>query len=309
MEEIKKSLDELVKRYQTSASMGSVANYIPELGKMDPAKLGISLVNMKGECVSSGDAEDLFTIQSISKPIVLLLALMDVGEDVVFSKVGKEPTGDAFNSIVRLETVQEHKPFNPMINAGAISISQLISGKNNQEKIERILAFTRKISRGSSVKVNQSVYQSEQRTGNRNRAMAYFLKDVGYIETEDVEEVVDLYFMQCAISMHTKELAYIGAVLANDGVDPISGGHYIPARYCRIAKSFMATCGMYDGSGEFAINVGIPAKSGVGGGIMGSIKNKYGVGVYGPALDKKGNSYAGYMLLEALSKKMDWTIY
>jgi glutaminase len=258
--------------------------------------------------VHSGDYQKLFTMQSISKPIVLLLALMDSGEERVFSKVGKEPTGDPFNSIVRLETFNEHKPLNPMINAGAISVSGLVAGNTADEKVERIVAFIQKITHNPTIGINYEVYQSELKTGHRNRSMAYFLKDFGNIEG-DVDQTLEVYFKQCSIEVTTMDLAYIGALLANNGKDIITGEQIFPIRYGHIVKSYMATCGMYDGSGEFAINVGIPAKSGVGGGIMCSVLNRMGIGVFGPALDRKGNSYAGLKILENLSNRMNLSIY
>ena len=298
----------LVEEYQSETLKGQVANYIPELSKARPEALGISIYDVNGGLYQAGDVDEKFTIQSISKPIVLMLALIDNGEEKVFSKVGKEPTGDPFNSIVRLETFNEHKPLNPMINAGAISVAGLIKGRDATEKSERILNFIREISRNNEIKINEAVYESESRTGYRNRSMAYFLKDFGNIENS-VEETLEVYFKQCSIEITSRELAYIGAILARNGKDLITKKQVFPERYCHIVKSYMATCGMYDGSGEFAINVGIPAKSGVGGGIMCSVYNRMGIGVFGPALDKKGNSHAGIKILESLSKQLSLSIY
>lgn len=305
---MQKLLNEIVERYRPLTGYGKVANYIPELGKTDPNLLGVSIFDVDGNLYQSGDANHLFTMQSISKPIVLLLALIDNGEERVFEKVGKEPTGDPFNSIVRLETFTEHKPLNPMINAGAISVSQLIKGNTPEEKVERILQFVRKITHNDSIKINEAVYQSEDKTGHRNRSMAYFLKDFGNIEG-DVNETLEVYFKQCSIELTTKDLAYIGALLARNGRDILTNEVVFPVKYSHIVKSYMATCGMYDGSGEFAINVGVPAKSGVGGGIMCSVLGKMGIGVFGPALDRKGNSYAGLRMLETLSKNLELSIY
>lgn len=301
-------LQELVSKNLPLCAQGKVASYIPELSKAKPEQLGISVFDIEGNLYEAGDTSTLFTIQSISKPIVLLLALLDNGEDRVFEKVGKEPTGDPFNSIVRLETFDEHKPLNPMINAGAISVSALIKGDSAEEKIYRILSFIRKLTHNPEIQINEAVYKSEARTGHRNRSMAYFLKDFGNIEG-DVEETLEVYFKQCSIEVNTRDLAYIGAILANDGVDIVSGERLFSARYSRIVKSYMATCGMYDGSGEFAINVGIPAKSGVGGGIMCTVLNDIGIGVFSPALDKKGNSLAGIKVLEMLSQSLELSIY
>lgn len=301
-------LSQLIDQHRKDTKNGKVANYIPELGKTPEDLLGVSIMDLDGQLFEAGDHGFRFTLQSISKPIVLLLALLDNGEEKVFEKVGKEPTGDPFNSIIRLETYDEHKPLNPMINAGAISVSALIKGKDSNEKIDRIIEFIRKITHNADIHVNEAVFNSEVTTGHRNRSMAYFLYDVGNLEIE-VEEALNVYFKQCSIEVTTKDLACIGAVLAADGIDILTGERLFPKRYCDIVKSYMATCGMYDGSGEFAINVGIPAKSGVGGGIMCTVLGRMGIGVFGPALDAKGNSHAGLKLLESLSKDLSLSIY
>lgn len=301
-------LNQLIETHKNDAQRGNVADYIPELKKTPKDLLGISIIDLNGNSYEAGDSDVKFTLQSISKPIVLLLALMDNGESRVFEKVGKEPTGDPFNSIIRLETYNEHKPLNPMINAGAISVSALVKGKDSSEKIDRILEFMRKITNNPTIQVNEQVFESELATGNRNRSMAYFLHDVGNLEG-NVEEALTVYFKQCSIEVTAKDLAYIGAVLAADGVDLTTRERLFPKRYCDIVKSYMATCGMYDGSGEFAINVGIPAKSGVGGGIMCTVLGRMGIGVFGPALDSKGNSYAGLRVLESLSSGLSLSIY
>lgn len=301
-------LHELVEEFRPSTAFGKVANYIPELGKADSSMLGVTIIDTDGNIYNAGETNHRFTIQSISKPIVLLLALLDNGEDRVFEKVGKEPTGDPFNSIVRLETFDEHKPLNPMINAGAISVSGLIKGETSEDKVKRILDFIRTITHNPTIEINEDVFQSESKTGHRNRSMAYFLKDFGNIEG-DVDETLEVYFKQCSIEVNTKDLAYIGALLARNGIDIVTGERIFPEHYGHIVKSYMATCGMYDGSGEFAINVGVPAKSGVGGGIMCSVLNKMGIGVFGPALDRKGNSFAGVKLLEKLSRDLNLSIY
>lgn len=301
-------LSQLVDKHRGLTTRGKVADYIPELGKVDPNLFGVSLYDVKGRLYEAGEFNHPFTVQSISKPIVLLLALLDNGEAKVFEKVGKEPTGDPFNSIVRLETFNEKKPLNPMINAGAISVSGLVHGKDSQEKTQRILNFVKEITQNDAIYINQDVFESELRTGNRNRSMAYFLKDVGNIEG-DVEDTLEVYFKQCSMMITTKDLAYIGALLARNGRDIITNKQVLPVRYCNIVKSYMATCGMYDGSGEFAIDIGVPAKSGVGGGIMCTVLGRMGIGVFSPALDNKGNSLAGLNLLKDLSEELSLSIY
>lgn len=301
-------LQELVHQNKELTAKGRLADYIPELSKVDPNLLGISVYDVKGRLFEAGDCSAKFTLQSISKPLVLMLALLDNGEEAVFKKVGKEPTGDPFNSIVRLETFNEKKPLNPMINAGAISVSGLIKGKDASDKVNRILDFLKHITQNNDISINESVFESELLTGHRNRSMAYFLKDFGNIDG-DVEETLAVYFKQCSIEVTTRDLAYVGAVLARNGKDLITNKQIFPERYCNIVKSYMATCGMYDGSGEFAINIGIPAKSGVGGGIMCTVLDRMGIGVFSPALDQKGNSYAGIKVLEMLSKELSLSIY
>jgi glutaminase len=300
-------LEKMVNKAKPYYVKGQVATYIPELSKKGPSDLGICISSEKGE-VCAGNTTEVFTIQSVSKPIVLMLAMMDRGEEKVFDFVGKEPTGDPFNSMVRLETYTLNKPLNPMINAGAISIASLINGKDNGEKINRILDFMRMLSHNEAIHVNELVYNSEKMTGDRNRSLAYFLKSIDCLEG-DVEEVLDLYFMQCSIEITALDLARIGRVIANDGWDCMSKKQVVPKKFARISKSFMLTCGMYDESGQFAIDVGIPSKSGVGGGVMSSVPGKWGIGVYGPSLDGKGNSVAGMKLLEFISKDFDMSIF
>jgi glutaminase len=287
---------------------GVLPEYIPELKKAKKDALGMSVVTLSGEEFHGGDSQYKFTIQSISKVISLLLALEEKGEDYVFSRVGMEPTGDPFNSMVKLETVMPSKPFNPMINAGAIAISSMLEGRSSMGKVENMLAFYRQITDNPDLTINENVYLSEKRTGDRNRALAYFMKDVGVID-KDVEGSLDVYFKQCSIEVTTKDIARIGAFLANDGVDLITGETLIEKKYIKIAKTFMFTCGMYNASGEFAINVGIPAKSGVGGGILATVPGKMGIGVVGPSLDEKGNSVAGVRLIKDFSKKYKLSIF
>ena len=235
------------------------------------------------------------------------MALMDNDWDYVFSKVGMEPSGDPFNSIMKLETNDTKKPCNPMINAGAIATTALIKGDSLQEKEERMLAFFRKLAKNDTLQINQSVYESEKLTGDRNRAMGYLLKNDGFIDG-NVEEVLDLYFKQCSIEVNTIDLARIGLLFANYGIDIETGERVISENISRMVKTFMVTCGMYDASGEFALKVGVPAKSGVGGGIMASVPRRMGIGVFGPALDKKGNSIGGLNILEDLSRKLELSI-
>lgn len=304
---MKRKLDEVVKMNKEHTRDGKVASYIPELAVANPNHLGIC-VNDGKIMHCSGDFNVKFTLQSVSKSLVLILALMDQGADAVFEKVGKEPTGDPFNSIIRLETYKKQKPYNPMINAGAIAIAGLIKGETVQDRVQRILCFIQRIAHNTEIKVNQAVFRSERDTGHRNRSIAHFLKDIGNIEG-DPDEVLEVYFNQCSIEVDCRDLSNIAMVLALDGKSHITGETLFPPQYAKIAKAYMTTCGMYDGSGEFAIRVGIPAKSGVGGGILAVVPGRYGIGVFGPALDEKGNSIAGLKILETLSEAYDFNIF
>ncbi|MCH4890362.1 glutaminase A [Acidaminobacter sp. JC074] len=305
---MKDMLKKIIEEHRPLTNQGQVADYIPALGNANLNHLGIAVYDSDGKYYEAGESQIKFTIQSVSKPLVLLLALIDSGEEEVFSKVGMEPTGDPFNSIIRLETFDKQKPLNPFINAGAISIVSLIKGKDNIEKIERILEFVRRLADNDNISVDNSIFLSEKVTGDRNRSMLYFLKSIGNIEG-NVEDILDLYFMQCAIKATAKDLARIGLVLSHGGYDPIREEQIVPKREAKIVSSIMATCGMYDESGEFAVKVGIPAKSGVGGGIICTVPKRYGIGVFGPSLDRKGNSIGGVKVLEDLSREFDMSIY
>lgn len=304
---MKDLLDKLVKKNIAETKLGTVASYIPELDKAKKDALGLCIIDVNGNEYCSGDWDTKFTIQSISKIVTLMLAILDNGEEYVFSKVGMEPTGDPFNSIKKLETSSRRKPYNPLINAGAIAIASMIKGKDVRDKFQRLLDFLRKISEDETLDVNYKIYCGESETGNRNRAMGYFLKGEGIIEG-DVEDALDIYFKQCSIEVTAKTLAKIALFLANNG-KLSSGEIVITPRIATIVKTLMVTCGMYDSSGEFAVRAGIPSKSGVGGGILSVVPGKMGIGVYGPSLDKKGNSIAGVLLLEDLSSELNLTIF
>ncbi|MEK3734910.1 MULTISPECIES: glutaminase A [Paenibacillus] len=308
METIRKQLPVWVEVSRPHAAHGKVASYIPELSKAPADALGVTILTKDGESASAGDCGMRFTLQSISKVFTLILALMDHGEDEVFSKVGMEPTGDNFNSMLKLELVRPGIPFNPLINAGAITVSSFIRGRDPKEKSERILQFFKDLTGNPGLDYDLQVYRSESETGNLNRSIAYFLKENGVLNG-DVEEVLDVYFRHCAILADCSDLARMGLVLAHNGVDPMTGQTLIPRRYVQIAKTFMTTCGMYNASGEFAIQVGLPAKSGVSGGILSLVPGYCGIGVVGPALNDKGNSQAGVHLMEHMSRELDWSMF
>lgn len=303
-----KELEALVTEARNYTTYGKVADYIPALGKANPEDLSIAINYPDGLCVSAGDIEKKFTLQSVSKVISLALVLMDRGPDYVFQYVGMEPTGDPFNSIAKLETMIPAKPLNPMINAGALVVNHMLHGNSVEDRFSRLLTFIQQLANDSTISYSEDVARSEFETADLNRALCYFLKQHNIIN-EDVEELLTLYTKQCAIEMNCLHLARIGLVFAMDGFDSETGKQLIPKEVARICKTFMVTCGMYNASGEFAIKIGIPAKSGVSGGIMGAAPGRFGIGIFGPALDEKGNSIAGIKLLEKLSNQYKLSMF
>jgi len=282
-----------------------VASYIPELTKADPNWFGICLVTMDGVAYSVGDSEQLFTIQSISKPFVYATALADRGRDFVARRVGVEPSGDAFNSISLHP--QTGAPYNPMINAGAIASTSLVNGDTPEAQWQRIeSALAAYMGRGISV--DESVYRSESETGFRNRAIAWMLKNFGITDGEPMASLEN-YFRQCAILVNCRDLAYMAATLANGGVHPLSGARALPAEHVERVLSVMATCGMYDYAGSWLYEVGIPAKSGVGGGIIAALPGRFGIGVFSPRLDEKGNSLRGIEACRQFSRDFSLHVF
>ena len=305
MEEL---LEQLLEDCRPYTQQGKVATYIPELAKGDANDLGIYVLRSDGRHYQAGDYKKRFTIQSVVKPILLLLALMDNGEEYVRSRVGVEATGKPFDAINVTDQTLFSDHLNPMVNMGAIAMCTLIKGKDYEERFRRLLDLTRQLAGDQEIDLDQQVYLSEKRTGNKNRALAFLLKTYGMIE-DDVEQVLDCYFKACSISVNSKDLAHIGFVLANRGKLPQTEERIFPSRYATYVNAILMTCGMYDGSGDFAVNVGVPAKSGVGGGIMAVVPTRMGIGFFSPGLDGKGNSLAGIKVLEELSKRMYLSIF
>ena len=301
-------LESLLAEAKQYTKHGKVADYIPALKKVNPDDLSVAIYQPDGTCYSAGCIKEKITLQSISKVITLALALIERGEEYVFQKVGYEPTGDPFNSIVKLEMSNPSKPLNPMINAGALAVTHMIEGASVKERLDKILQFVKLLSGNDEVDYSKEIAQSEFETSHLNRALCFFMKQHDIIN-EDVEELLDLYTKQCSIEVNCLDLARIGIVFALDGKEPITNKQLMPAHVARICKTFMVTCGMYNASGEFAVRVGIPAKSGVSGGILGAVPNRFGIGLSGPALDEKGNSVAGLKLLELLAKKYDLSMF
>ncbi|MGI6344216.1 MAG: glutaminase A [Bacillota bacterium] len=291
------TLEAVINASRSLTSLGQVATYIPELANSNPHAIGVAVSTLDGRLYQAGDYDLRFTLQSVSKVFALMLALQDRGADGVFSRIGMEPTGDAFNSIVKLETFSSLRPLNPLINAGAIATTALIQGRDVDERFQRLYDFIAAIAGPEKVGFNERVYRSEKATGDRNRAIGYFLRDIHAI-SGDVDDVLDLYFRQCSIETDVEGLSRLARRLAQgpEADPPLS------AEILRIARTFMYTCGMYDASGEFAIKVGIPAKSGVSGAIMAVVPRQMGIGVIAPALDEKGNSLAGVRVLRDLAQ-------
>jgi glutaminase len=299
MAHIQSFIESLHQQYR-DLNTGTVASYIPELAKADPNEFAISVVTVDGEVFQVGDVDRQFTIQSISKVFVYGMALEDWGRDRLLEMVGVEPTGDPFNSLIRLDEAS-HRPDNPMINAGAIATTSLIKGDNPTDRLNRLLDMFRRYV-GQDVYVDISTFLSERATGHRNRAMAHLMLNFGMIG-ENLEESLDLYFQQCALLVTCQDLATMAAALANKGQHPITNEQVVQPEYVRDILSVMYTCGMYNFAGEWAYRVGIPAKSGVSGGILATVPNQAGIAVFSPRLDHNGNSVRGLKVFEALSRE------
>ena len=302
---MKALLNQVLNQCRPYIDQGTVASYIPELAKANKNEFGICVATGDSTLDSSGDYDKHFTMQSIIKPIILLLALMDNGPQPVRDLVGVEATGKPFDTFNYTDRALNAEHINPMVNTGAIALCTLIKGKDYDEKFHRLLELTRKISGNPDLNVDEQVYLSEKATGSKNRALAYMLKAYGLI-SDDVEDVLDCYFRACSISATTTDLAKIAFAFANGGN---TQNHFFDKAYAKYVNAVLMTCGMYDGSGEFALNVGVPAKSGVGGGIMAIVPGRMGIGIYSPALDQKGNSVAGIKALEILSRELDLSIF
>jgi glutaminase len=284
---------------------GQVATYIPELAKANPDWFGICLVTASGSVYDIGDFLQPFTIQSISKPFVYGLALEDNGRAAVLRKVGVEPTGDAFNSI-SLDP-GTGRPRNPMINAGAIASAGLIAGKSDATKLRRLLD-TFALYAGRELKLDETVHRSESETGHRNRAIGHMLRNFSILEADPIP-VVELYFRQCSVAVTCRDLAMMAATLANRGVNPLTGKQALRGEYVESVLSVMGSCGMYDYAGEWIYNIGMPAKSGVAGGVVAVLPGQMGIGVFSPRLDARGNSVRGIAVCQALARHLDLHVF
>lgn len=286
---------------------GEVARYIPELAKVDIGHFGLAVVTNDGEVAAAGDVDQPFSIQSLSKVFTLSLALGKIG-DGLWRRVGREPSGSAFNSIVQLE-YEKGIPRNPFINAGAHVVTDIVlAGHRPREAIGAILDFVRYLAEDDSIVVDEAVARSEQATGFRNVALANFLRAFGNLD-HAAELTLGVYFHQCAIAMSCRQLAHAARFLAHGGRHPAQGRQVVSGERARRINALMLTCGHYDGSGDFAYRVGIPGKSGVGGGILAVVPGCASIAVWSPGLDPHGNSRLGTIALERLSKAMGWSVF
>jgi glutaminase len=307
MSNLQQLVDEVHLELRDRLGKGKVADYIPPLSKVSPAKLGLAIATVDGGLITAGDASEAFSIQSISKLFTLTLALGMVG-DRLWRRVEREPSGNSFNSIVQLER-EAGKPRNPFVNAGAIAVTDVILGGHQpKEAIAEILRFVQFLAGDDDIVIDPLVAKSEQETGHRNFALAHFMRSYGII-THPPEQVLGVYFHQCAIAMTCRQLARSGLFLASQGRNPTTGARVVTAARARRINSLMMMCGHYDGAGDFAFRVGLPGKSGVGGGILAIVPGKASIAVWSPGLDANGNSLLGTAALEMLTTRLGWSVY
>ncbi len=286
---------------------GKVADYIPALARVDPARFGMAIVQGNGEMVTLGDSHEPFSIQSISKVFTLSMALRHYGEDV-WNRVGREPTGSAFNSIVQLEN-EKGIPRNPLINAGAIVVTDmLVAASNRDAMVQELLARFHRLSGDDTIGIDEEVAESESATGSRNRALAHFMAAFGNM-ANPVEDALHAYFRQCAVRMSCRQLARAALFLAYDGCDPINREQLVTRENCRRINAVMMTCGHYDNSGDFAYRIGLPGKSGVGGGILCIAPGHGAIAVWSPGLNASGTSMVGAIALEELVEATGWSVF
>ena len=301
---LKKTAQQALELGKPKTALGHVATYIPELGKADPTKLGACIYTAEGEKSCVGDTATRFSIQSVSKIISLAIALEVYSKELVFENVGMEPSGDSFNSLLKLENA-DGTPYNPLINAGALVISSYLV---QMYTFEELLATARELCMDPGIVLDIKVCHSEMSNLSRNRAIAYLLESKGVLNA-NVERTLDYYVKMCSLSVTAESLANFGLILACDGLNPFTGKRMLKVETARIVKTIMLTCGMYDGSGEFAVRVGMPTKSGVGGGLLSVVDGELAIGIYGPSLDEKGNSIGGITMLEYISREMDYHMF
>ncbi|KAA1262319.1 Thermolabile glutaminase [Rubripirellula obstinata] len=302
-----KILAEVESVVEPSRGQGRVADYIPALAAIDPNKFGMAVAMADGSTHCIGDADEPFSIQSISKVFTLSMALRKVG-DVLWQSVGREPSGSPFNSIVQLEK-ECGIPRNPLINAGAIVVTDhLVTQVGPEIMIDKLLTRLRMLADDDAILVDQIVTESESEAGSRNRALAYFMKSFDNLQNP-VEDTLRAYFSHCAISMNCRQLSRAALFLAFDGTDPVSGTQMVSSEACRRINAVMMSCGHYDNSGDFTYRIGLPGKSGVGGGILVVAPGHGAIAVWSPGLNEAGTSTVGSLALESFVRQTGWTVF
>lgn len=304
--ELERAMEEGLATARRGLPAGRVATYIPELTNADPMAVGVAVALPDGTEWACGQTEQPFTLQSIAKVLALTVGLHRFGPEQVFARVGMEPTGEPFNSIVKLEESAPDRPLNPMVNGGAIAICALLcEGMGADAAFTSVTDLATAMCHPHGVRLNERVFHSERETGHRNRALAYLLRELGMMHS-DPEPVLDVYFRLCSLEVTCAGLAQLALAYAHA---PKGRSVGISKAVIRTVNALLVTSGMYNGSGAFAVQVGLPAKSGVSGGIMAVVPNRMGIATYGPALDEKGNSVAGVRLLAAMSRRLDLSMF
>ena len=302
-ETIRKAIQETFEFAKNWPEKGIVNDFIPTISNIDPDLLSVCLTDMDGNTYLFGDIDYRYTLQSISKAVMLAYCLEHVPEDLLFSRVGVEPCGDHFNDVYRLEKI-DRIPSNPFINAGAISMSSCLPGNDVEDKYERFRAFAGSLLGNPGLDYSREVCRCETETAHKNRAIAYMLLDSGVYDGNP-DEYLELYYRGCAFLVNTPEVSRLGAVLAADGFDPVTKKQLISAKTSHTVRALIAGCGLYEQTGAYNIAAGIPAKSGSSGVIVAAARKKAGIAVFSPGLDPVGNSVRGLKALSYLSEKLD----
>ena len=307
MQKLQVFLESAMREIAPLAKEGRLASYIPALAKANPESFGVCVLGLDGSAASCGDYQEKFTIQSISKVFSLLCCLLDSPRERVLERISMEPSPGLFNSIAELETHATHKPLNPMINAGALVALEFVAGNTADEKFNRIRDLARLLSENPELDYSEDVFLSEEKTGDRNRSLAYYMKSTGLIQSK-VDFLLEVYFRICALEMTCEDLAKTALNLARGGLSK-TGEVLLPKEIVQTTRTVMAMCGMYNESGRYAVEIGIPSKSGVGGGILAVAPNKMGIGIYSPPLNENGTSVCGSALMKALSQELSLSVF
>ena len=308
-------IQSIFEEVMSAPEKGHLADYIPALANQPKDLFAVYIIDEKGEVLTFGDFNVVLTLQSISKVMSFIVAADNLGIDQVLEKVDVEPTGDPFNSIVRLEVAEKGKPFNPMINAGAITVASLLPGETVEARVKLVTDFISQVT-GREHSVNQEVFQSEMETAYRNRAIANYLKANDYLRGT-VEEALETYLQLCSIELTTEDLAKLGLFICSDGLLLTENKSLITRKTARYTKALMMTCGLYNASGKYAATIGMPMKSGVSGGVLCTVQNgqiehlqgRMGIGVFSPMIDEIGNSVKGMDFLQRISEHYNLSVF